>query len=227
RHRSSDGCLRPTPPDEVGASPRRQMRCRDPWSRPFAYGGCGFEHRGDDRRIARAPADVTRKHLPELPPGRAPGVTQGMRHGAQYPRCAEAALQGVMLREGALHLIERARFSEPLHGDDVGTVRLGGVLGATAHCSPIDQNRTGTAYAMFATDVNPEGLQLMAQKIAQQHARLGLAGSALPIQGQLDREALAGCPIKRCHCRRPLRCRAISSAALTARSTSTFVSAIR
>ena len=132
-----------------------------------------------------------------------------------------------MLREGALHLIERARLGEPLHGDDVRAVRLSGILGAAAHRSAIDQNRTRPAYAMLATDVNPEGLQLMTQKIAKQHARLGLAGPALPIQGQLDREALAGCPMKRCHCRRPLRCRTISSAALTARSTSTFVSAIR
>src|SRR5262245_12003097 len=227
RHSSSDGCLRLTPPDEVGASPRRQMRCRDPWSRPFADGGCGFEHRGNNRRISRAPADVTRKHLADLLLVRCRRVAQKMRHRAQYAGRAEAALQGVMLGEGTLHLVERAWFGEPLHGDDVGTVHLTGILGAAAHRSPIDQNRTGTAYAMLATDVNPKGLQLMTQKIAQQHARLGLARSALPIQRQLDREAFTGCPIKRCHCRRSLRCRAISSEALTARSTSTFVSAIR
>src|SRR5262245_3461941 len=224
---SSDGWPRRTPPDEVGASPRRQMRCRDPWSRPFADGCCGFEHRGNDRLITRAPADAPRKHLADLQLVRCRGITQEMRHRAQYARRAEPALQGMMPREGALHLVERAWFSEPLHGDDVGTVRLGGVLGAAAHRSSIDQNRTGTAHAMLATDVNPEGLQLMTQKIAQQHARFGLAGSALPIQDQLDREAFTGCPIKRCHCRRSLRCRAISSAPLIARSTSTLVSAIR
>src|SRR5262249_13745890 len=139
------------------------------------------------------------KHLPDLPLVRCRGITEEMRHRAQYAGRAEPALQGMMLREGALHLVERAWFGEPFHGGDVGTVRLGGVLGATAHRSSIDQNGTGAAYAMLATDVNSEGLQLMTQKIAQQHARLGLAGSALPIQGQLDREALAGCPIKRCH----------------------------
>ena len=132
-----------------------------------------------------------------------------------------------MLREGALYLVERAWFSEPLHGDDVRAVGLGGVLGAAAHGSSIEENRTGATYAMLATDVNPEGLQLMTQKIAQQHARLGLAGSALPVQGQMEREALTGCAMKRCHCRRSLRCRAIASASLTARSTSTLVSAIR
>src|SRR5262249_61531848 len=139
-----------------------------------------------------------------------------MRHRAQYAGRAESALQGVMLREGALHLVERAGFGEPLDGDDVRTVRLSGILGATAHRSAIDQNRTRAAYAMLAADVNPEGLQLMTQTIAEQHARLGLAGSALSIQGQLDHEALACCPMKRCHCKRSLRCRAIASAPLTA-----------
>src|SRR5262249_51880770 len=204
-----------------------EMGWRGQWSRAFGEGCWGLERRGKDRRIPRAPADVTRKHLADLPLVRCRGITQEMLHRAQYARRAEPALQGMMPREGALHLVERAWFSEPLHGDDVGIVRLGGVLGATAHRSSIDQNRTGTAHAMLATDVNPEGLQLMTQKIAQQHARLGLAGSAWPIQGQLDREAFTGCPIKRCHCRRSLRCRAISSAPLIARPTSTFVSAIR
>jgi hypothetical protein len=67
----------------------------------------------------------------------------------------------MMLREGALHLVKRAWFGEPLHGDDVRAVGLRGVLGAAAHGSSIDQNRTGATYAMLATDVNPEGLQLM------------------------------------------------------------------
>ena len=72
-----------------------------------------------------------------------------------------------MLREGALHLVKRAWFGEPLHGDDVRAVGLRGVLGAAAHGSSIEENRTGATYAMLATDVNPEGLQLMTQKIAQ------------------------------------------------------------
>jgi hypothetical protein len=43
--------------------------------------------------------------------------------------------------------------------------------------------------------MHPEGLEFMTQKIAEQHARLGLAGSALPIQGQLDGNALVGCTV--------------------------------
>src|SRR5262249_57906359 len=110
-------------------------------------------------------AEGSGKHRADLPLVRCQRVAQKMRHRAQYAGRAEAALQGVMLREGALHLIERARLSEPLHGDDVRTVRLSGILGAAAHGSAIDQNRTRPAYAMLAADVNPEGLQLMTQKI--------------------------------------------------------------
>src|SRR5262249_22135543 len=146
---------------------------------------------------------------------------------AQYARRAEPALQGMMLREGALNLVELAWFGEPLHGDDVRAVGLRGVLSAATHGSSIDQNRTGAAYPMLATDVDSEGLQLRTEKIARHHARLGLAASSLPVQGQMEREALTGCAMKRCHCRRSLRCRAIASASLTARSTSTLVSAIR
>src|SRR5262245_21794371 len=137
------------------------MRCREPWSRAFADGSCGFEHRGNDRRISRAPADVTGKHVADLPLVRCRRVAQKMRHRAQYTGRAVPALQSMMLGNGALHLVERAWFGESLHGDDVRPVRLGGVLGAAAHGSSIDQNRTGAAYAMLATDVNPEGLQLM------------------------------------------------------------------
>jgi hypothetical protein len=43
--------------------------------------------------------------------------------------------------------------------------------------------------------MHPEGLQFMTQKIAEQHARFGLAGSALPVQGQFDRNTLVGCTI--------------------------------
>jgi hypothetical protein len=49
--------------------------------------------------------------------------------------------------------------------------------------------------------MNAEGLELMTQEIAEQHARLGLAGSALPVQRQLERELLSGGAMQRRHCR--------------------------
>jgi hypothetical protein len=99
----------------------------------------------------------------------------------------------MVFRERALHVVEGAGRSESLHRHDVGTVCLGRVLRTAAHRLSIDQNRTGPAYTVFTTNMDSEGLELMSQKIAEQHARLGLAGSELPIQGQLDRKALVGC----------------------------------
>src|SRR5262249_13295346 len=151
-------------------------------------------------------------------------LPQKVRHGTQYSRSAEPALQRMMLREGALHLVERARLGQALHGHDIRAVCLRSVLRTAAHCYSIDQNRTSSAYPMLTADVNSEGLKLMTQEIAEEHARLGLARSALPIQCYLERKALAGCTMQDCHCRRFL---AMSSAAFTARSTSTFVSAVR
>src|SRR5215475_2245495 len=150
-----------------------------------------------------------------------------MGDGTKYPGSAEPALQGVMSGECALHLVERPGLGEALHGDDVRTVCLGRVLGAAAHCASIDQDRTGSADAVLTADMNPESLEFMTQEIAEQHARLGLAGSALPIQRQLERKSFPGGTMQRRHCRWLLRCRAISSALLTARPTSTFVSAVR
>jgi hypothetical protein len=66
-----------------------------------------------------------------------------------------------MSRECALHLVERAGLGEPLHGHDLRTICLRRVLGAAAHCSSIDQDRTGSADAVLTADMNPEGLELM------------------------------------------------------------------
>src|SRR5262249_60440364 len=149
-----------------------------------------------------------------------------MGHGTQYPRSAEPTLQCMMLREGPLHLVESARLGQAFHGHDIRAVCLRSVLGTAAHCYSIDQNRTSSAYPMLTADVNPEGLKFMTQEIAQEHARLSLARSALPIQCYLERKALARCTMHDCH-RRFLCSRAVSSAAVTARSTSTFVGAGR
>src|SRR5262245_57436058 len=124
-------------------------------------------------------------------------------------------------------LVEHARLGQALHGHDIRVVCLRSVLRTAAHCYSIDQNRTSSAYPMLTADVNSEGLKVMTQEIAEEHARLSLARSALPIQCYFERKALAGCTMQDCHSRRFLCSRAMSSAAFTARSTSTFVSAVR
>jgi hypothetical protein len=81
---------------------------------------------------------VARKHVADLLFVRRGYVPQKMRHRAQYTWRAETALQGMMLREGALYLVERAWLSKALNGYDIRTVCLSGVLGAAAHRSPVD-----------------------------------------------------------------------------------------
>src|SRR5262245_16057952 len=151
----------------------RRRRCRGPWSWPFAQRSCGVEHRSHYGRITRAPADVPGQHVADLPLVGRGHLAQEMRHRAQYPRRAEPALQGVMFGEGALHLIERAGFGEPLHRDDIRVVGLSGVLGAATHRASIAEHGTGAAYAVLAADMNAESLDLLADKVAQQHASHG------------------------------------------------------
>jgi hypothetical protein len=144
---------------------------------------------------------VAGKHVTDLLLVGMGHLSQEMGHGTKYPGSAEPALQGVMFGECALQLVERAGLGKAFHGHDVRTVCLRRVLSAAAHCASIDQDRTGSADAMLAADMNPESLELMTQEIAEQHARLGLARSALPIQRQLDRKSFTGGTMQRRHCR--------------------------
>src|SRR5262249_37546680 len=162
---------------------RDECALQEPPSRPLVKHGCGFEDRGNDRRITRAPADMAGKHVADLLLVRLGRVPQKMRPGTQYAGSAGSDMRGVMVCEGALYLAQGIGFSESLHRHDVRTVYLGRILRAAAHRSPIDQNCTRSAHAVLTTDMHPEGLQFMTQKITEQHARLGLAASGLPVQG--------------------------------------------
>jgi hypothetical protein len=110
---------------------------------------------------------VAGKHVADLLLVGMGRLSQEMSHGTKYAGSTEPALQGVIFRECALHLVECAGLGEPLHGYDLRAVCLRRVLGAAAHSSPIDQNRTGSADPVLAADMNSEGLKLMTQEIAE------------------------------------------------------------
>src|SRR5919204_2557835 len=139
----------------------RQRRRRASPSRVFSHCCCGLENGGHDRSIPCAPANVAGKHVADLLLVGMGRLSQEMSHGTKYAGSTEPALQGVMFRECALHLIERAGLGEPLHGYDLRAVYLRRVLSAAAHCSPIDQDRTGSADPVLTADMNTEGLELM------------------------------------------------------------------
>src|SRR5258708_12380358 len=173
-------------------------------SRAFSHRCRGFENRVDDRRVTRTPTDMVGKHLADRLVGRFRRPPQKMGHRTQDSRSAEPALQRMMLREGALHLAERARLGEAFRCHDIRAVGLRSVLRTATHCYSIDQNRTSSAYPMLTADVNPESLELVTQEIAEEHARLSLARSALPIQCYLKRKARTACTVQHCHHTRPL-----------------------
>ena len=63
-----------------------------------------------------------------------------------------------MRGECTLQLVERARLRQALHADDVRTIRLHCVLGATAHGTAVDHDGAGPANAVLAADMNADRL---------------------------------------------------------------------
>src|SRR3979490_1874989 len=131
----------------------------------------------------------------------------------------------MVVHERALQFIERPGLRQALVTDDIGTIRLYCVLRAAAHRPPIDQDRAGAADAMLATDVDAIGLQLVAEKIAEQHARFGLRRPSPSIQRQRYGMILAGSEMERGHCMRSRGLIASTVAVSTARSTGVSPSA--
>ena len=62
---------------------------------------------------------------------------------------------------GGLHRMQSLALGKTFDRGNPQTVRLNGKNRAGLDRLAVEQNRTGAAYAMLATDVNPEGLQLM------------------------------------------------------------------
>ena len=96
-----------------------------------------------------------------------------MRRRQQDAGGAEAALQRVMPGEGLLQHIEGAGIGQALDGGDVRALHLDRVAGAAAHRPARHQDGAGSADAVLAADMDAKDLQLVAQEVGEQHARLG------------------------------------------------------
>ncbi len=204
------------------ALPRSMVR------NPCWRSGRRIQNGGDDRRIARAPADVARQHVADLALVGRRHLAQEMRRRAQDARACRTRIAGRGGRAKArCSALSVPGSGEPLDGDDVGAVGLHRVLRAAAHRAAVDQDGAGAAHAVLAADMHAECLQLVAQEIAEQHARLGLSRAALAVQGQLDAAAFARCAMQHGHCSALLRCRASATASWTARRRDPASSAIR
>src|SRR5712671_843589 len=149
-----------------------------------------------------------------------------MRRRQQDAGGAEAALQRVMADEGLLQHIEGAGIGQALDGGDVRALHLDRVAGAAAHRPARDQDGAGPTYPVLAADVDAENLQLVAQEIGEQHARLGKARTDLAVHRQGDALLLLRRDADAHRATVPFR-RAASAARNTTRSASTWESARR
>lgn len=88
-----------------------------------------------------------------------------------------------MAPEGFLQVAQRAVFrGEVANRLDSPARRLNGKRQTAPSRSSIDQDRARTANPVFAADVNLRAAKLLAQEIAQQHARFGEPRAGLPLR---------------------------------------------
>jgi hypothetical protein len=81
----------------------------------------------------------------------------------------------VCLAKGGLDGIERVTSRrEALHGGDLAAVRLHGEEETGPHRLVVEQHGTGATHAVLAADVGPGEGQIVAEKVAQEEARLRL-----------------------------------------------------
>ena len=104
---------------------------------------------------------------------------------------AEPALQRVIVLERLLQRVElAAAVGERFHGGHRPALGLHRKRQARAHRSAVDQHRAAAADAVLAADMGAGGAEDLAEEIAQQHARLGLAGKLAAVERQRDPGAL-------------------------------------
>src|SRR5918995_7458772 len=108
----------------------------------------------------------------------------------QHPGRAVAALQRVVGRE---RLLQRAQLAvlgcEPFDGAQLGAVRLHGEEHAALHGLAGEVDRAGAAVARVAADMCSRQLEVVADEMDEQAARVDLALVRLAVDLDRDREA--------------------------------------
>src|SRR6516162_7969573 len=91
-----------------------------------------------------------------------------------HPRCAEAALQTVMLTERLLQGMERAAgIGKAFDGEDLRAIGLHRKHGAGLYRLAVEGDRARAARAGVAADMRPSKAELLAQEMDEQQTRLG------------------------------------------------------
>src|SRR5437764_2671128 len=150
-----------------------------------------LEHRGNDAGITGAAAQVAAEHVHHFG-FRWVGIAHekiGERH--QDTRRAEAALQRVIVLERLLQRVERAvRTGKRFHRRDPPSFRLHRKREAGTGGDAVDEHRAAAAHAVLAAHVGAGRTEHVAQKIAQQHARLHLAPYLAAVERERQPRAL-------------------------------------
>src|SRR4029078_13053045 len=143
-------------------------------------------HGLEDVPVAGAAADVALQRLLDLVLGRARVLTQQRGRGYQHPRRAVAALESVMLVEGLLQRRQLLALAEPLDGLDARAVRLDGEEHAALDERAVEDHRAGAAVAGVATDVAAGEVEVVAEEMDEELARLDVALVRRPVDGDRD-----------------------------------------
>src|SRR5437660_4666394 len=124
-------------------------------------------HRLDDVLIAGATAEVRREHVDQLLVADIRLALQHARDQHEEPGRAEAALQAVVLHEGALEHGKLIARREPLDRADRLADGLHGKHEARAHRRAIDQHRARAAHAVLAADVGAGETAVLTDRIGE------------------------------------------------------------
>src|SRR5439155_14804818 len=140
----------------------------------------------DDVLVAGAPAGVALERVPDLLLSRVVELLQ-QRHGRHYEaRRAVAALEGVVLVEGTLDMVELAVRGEAFDRRDLGAVGLHGEDGAGLDRLAVDQDRAGAAGGRVAADVRAGEPELLAEEVDEQLPRFDLRLMPRAVHGDRD-----------------------------------------
>src|SRR6202167_388907 len=129
---------------------------------------------------------------------------QKLRSGCENSGRAKPALQGMMLAESHLQIVQFAIVSgKPLDGSNDCALDLRREYQARPDRAPIDQHRARPANAVLAAHMRTVLLENMAEKIGKLHTGLCLGLHRLSVQRKVDGRLGAGLYLK--HKRVPSR----------------------
>src|SRR5215470_3187906 len=151
-----------------------------------------LEHGRHDAGIAGTAAEVPAEHFYHLGLGRSGVAPEEIGERHQNAGGTEPALQRVIVLERLLQRVELAALvGQRFHRGHRPAFGLHREREAGAHGFAVEQHRAAAADAMLAAHMGAGRAQHMADEVAQQHARLGLARHPAAVEREAQPRALA------------------------------------